>query len=167
MDRKKRIISILVKNHAGVLARVSLLFCQRGFNIDSLTVSATDDPEISRITVTTSGDDAAMRQVISQTQKLTETTAVFELEKSNSVMRELLLVKVEAAESERSKVREISEIYKAKIVDLSPDSMILELTGKPEKIDGMIGMLSEFNISEMCRTGVTALSRGIQKQEDF
>ena len=82
-------------------------------------------------------------------------------------MRELLLVKVEAAESERAKIREISEIYKAKIVDLSPDSMILELTGKPEKIDGMVGMLGNYNIIEMCRTGITALSRGIESEEDF
>ncbi len=167
MDNNKRIISILVKNHSGVLARVSLLFCQRGFNIDSLTVSATNDPDISRITITTTGNDASMKQVISQTEKLTESTAVFELDKSNSVMRELLLVKVEAAESERAKIREISEIYKAKIVDLSPDSMILELTGKPEKIDGMISMLGNYNIIEMCRTGITALSRGIESEEDF
>ncbi len=167
MDNNKRIISILVKNHSGVLARVSLLFCQRGFNIDSLTVSATNDPDISRITITTTGNDASMKQVISQTEKLTESTAVFELDKSNSVMRELLLVKVEAAESERAKIREISEIYKAKIVDLSPDSMILELTGKPEKIDGMVGMLGNYNIIEMCRTGITALSRGIESEEDF
>ncbi len=167
MDNNKRIISILVKNHSGVLARVSLLFCQRGFNIDSLTVSATNDPDISRITITTTGNDASMKQVISQTEKLTESTSVFELDKSNSVMRELLLVKVEAAESERARIREISEIYKAKIVDLSPDSMILELTGKPEKIDGMISMLGNYNIIEMCRTGITALSRGIESEEDF
>lgn len=167
MDNNKRIISILVKNHSGVLARVSLLFCQRGFNIDSLTVSATNYPDISRITVTTTGNDASVKQVISQTEKLTESTAVFELDKSNTVMRELLLVKVEAAESERARIREISEIYKAKIVDLSPDSMILELTGKPEKIDGMISMLGNYNIIEMCRTGITALSRGIESEEDF
>ncbi len=167
MEQNKRILSVLVKNHAGVLARVALLFCQRGFNIDSLTVSETDDPGISRITVTTTGSETLTQQVISQTEKLTETVRVFELKPSTSVMRELLLVKVAANEGERGAVKEIAEIYKAKIVDLSPDSMILELTGKPDKIDGMIDMLGSYRIIEMCRTGVTALGRGIAEEQTF
>ncbi len=156
----KEVLSALVENHSGVLARVTSLFSQRGYNIDSLTVSATDDPEISRITIVVEGDSHIIEQIILQTEKLTETRQVFALNQSHSLLRELLLIKLAADERNRAAIREIAEIYKAKIIDLSSDSMVLELTGAPEKIDGFLEVLKQYTILEMCRTGVTALERG-------
>ena len=150
--RKRRVISLLVDNQSGVLARVSSLFCRRGFNIDSLTVSATNDPTVSRITVTVSGSDKELQQLILQTERLEVTRQVFVLE--------LLLLKVEADVHNRAELREVGSIYKAKIIDLSPDSMVFELIGKPEKIDAFLKMFEDYKILELCRTGVTALERG-------
>jgi len=156
----RRIISLLVDNHSGVLARVSSLFCRRGFNIDSLTVSATNDPAISRITVTIHGNDRDLSQLLLQTDRLEETRQVFVIDDEKCLQRELLLLKVAADERTRAELREISNIYKAKIIDLSPDSMVFELTGKPEKIDAFLLLFAKYHILEMCRTGVTALERG-------
>ena len=159
-EAPRRVISLLVDNHNGVLARVSSLFCRRGFNIDSLTVSATNDPAVSRITVTLHGDDAAISQLILQTERLEVTRQVFVLDSEKSLERELLLLKVAADVHNRSELREIASIYKAKIIDLSPDSMVLELTGRPEKVDAFLKILTDYKILEQCRTGVTALERG-------
>ena len=156
----RRVISLLVDNHNGVLARVSSLFCRRGFNIDSLTVSATNDPAVSRITVTLHGDDAAISQLILQTERLEVTRQVFELTPDKSLQRELLLLKVACNTAERAEMREIATIYKSKIIDLSPDSMVFELTGRPEKINAFLKMFSGYDILELCRTGITALERG-------
>ena len=156
----RRVISLLVDNQNGVLARVSSLFCRRGFNIESLTVSATNDPTISRITVTLHGDDAAINQLILQTERLEVTRQIFELTPEKSLQRELLLLKVACDAPTRAEMREIAAIYKAKIIDLSPDSMVFELTGKPEKIDAFLKMFDGYEILELCRTGVTALERG-------
>ena len=160
MQTHKEVISILVDNHSGVLARVASLFGRRGFNIDSLTVSATQDPSISRITVVAEGDRQVLEQIIRQTAKLVETKRVVALPTESSIQRELLLVKIAADESTRSVIREAAEIYKASIVDLSVDSMVVELTGKPSKINGFLSVIREYNILEMCRTGVTAMERG-------
>ena len=157
---QRRVISLLVDNQNGVLARVSSLFCRRGFNIDSLTVSATNDPTVGRITVTFGGDEQALNQLLLQTERLECTRQVFELDQNNSLMRELLLLKIACDSSNRTELREIASIYKAKIIDLSPDSMVLELTGKPEKIDAFLTMFDGYEILELCRTGVTALERG-------
>ena len=160
MSEKKQVVSMLVDNHAGVLARVSSLFARKGFNIDSLTVSATDDPKLSRITITTRGDKQQLSQILSQTGKLIEVRNVDALNPETTIQRELLLVKVKADEKKRSAVREAAEIYKASVVDLSVDSMVVELTGKPAKIDGFLAVIGQYEILEMCRTGVTALERG-------
>ena len=160
MESKRRVISLLVDNQSGVLARVSNLFCRRGFNIDSLTVSATNDPEVSRITVTITSDEKALSQLILQTERLEVTRQVFVLDHENSLERELLLLKLAADVHNRSELREIASIYKAKIIDLSPDSMVLELTGRPEKVDAFLKILADYKILEQCRTGVTALERG-------
>ncbi len=160
MPTNKEVFSILVDNHSGVLARVASLFSRRGFNIDSLTVSATNDPKISRITVVAEGDKDELEQIVLQTAKLIETRQICTLPPENSIQRELLLVKIAADETNRSVIREAAEIYKASIVDLSTDSMVVELTGKPSKIDGFLAVVSKYNILEMCRTGVTALQRG-------
>lgn len=157
---QRKVISLLVENHSGVLARVSSLFCRRGFNIDSLTVSATNDPTVSRITVTVSGSDKELQQLVLQTERLEVTRQVFVLETANTLQRELLLLKVAADVHSRAELQEIANIYKAKIIDLSPDSMVFELTGKPSKIDAFLLMFRDYNILEMCRTGVTALERG-------
>ena len=143
MESKRRVISLLVDNQSGVLARVSNLFCRRGFNIDSLTVSATNDPAVSRITVTITSDEKALSQLILQTERLEVTRQVFVLDHENSLERELLLLKVAADVHNRSELREIASIYKAKIIDFSPDSMVLELTGRPEKVDAFLKILAD------------------------
>lgn len=156
----KKYISVLVKNHEGVLARLSSLFCQRGFNIDSLNVSATNDASLSRITITTSGGEEEIKQIINQTKKLHEYVGILELDPNESLIRELLLVKIECDEHNRSSLLELATIYKAKIIDIAAGSIVFELTGKPAKIDSYIENLENYNIIEMCRTGVTALQRG-------
>ena len=156
----KEVISILVDNHSGVLTRISSLFGRRGFNIDSLTVSATNDPTVSRITVTVSGSGKELQQLVLQTERLEVTRQVFVLETANTLQRELLLLKVAADVHSRAELQEIANIYKAKIIDLSPDSMVFELTGKPEKINAFLVMFQGYKILEQCRTGVTALERG-------
>lgn len=157
---QKKYLSVLVENHAGVLARVSSLFCQRGFNIESLTVSATDNPEISRITIVSSGDEASFRQIIKQTAKLIETRAIFPLNLRTSLLRELLMIKLRTNEENRGRINEIARAFKAETIDVSVGSIVLELTGEPERIDSFLSSLSEFEILEMCRTGVTAMERG-------
>ena len=129
---QRRVISLLVDNQSGVLARVSNLFCRRGFNIDSLTVSATNDPTVSRITVSVSGTEKELQQLILQTERLEVTRQVFVLNESTALERELLLLKVMANVTNRAELREIAGIYKAKIIDLSPDSMVFELTPSRE-----------------------------------
>ena len=156
----KEVISIIVDNHSGVLTRISSLFGRRGFNIDSLTVSATDKPDISRITIVVNDDEKVLQQIILQTARLEETKKIFVLNAANSLYRELLLLKVAADSSNRSELREIGGIYKAKIIDLSPASMVFELTGEPDKIDAFLKMMEGFKILEMCRTGITAIERG-------
>ncbi len=159
-SNQRRVISLLVDNQSGVLARVSNLFCRRGFNIDSLTVSATNDPTVSRITVSVSGTEKELQQLILQTERLEVTRQVFVLNESTALERELLLLKVVANVTNRAELREIAGIYKAKIIDLSPDSMVFELTGRPEKIDAFLKLMTDYQILEQCRTGVTALERG-------
>ncbi len=168
MKEKKQVVSMLVENNAGVLARVASLFARKGFNIDSLTVSATDDESISRITITTRGDKLTLAQILSQTAKLIEVKKVVALDPEATIQRELLLVKIAADENMRSVIREAAEIYKASVVDLSVDSMVVELTGKPSKIDGFLSVIRQYDILEMCRTGVTALERGsaVMGEED-
>ena len=156
----KQVISVLVDNHSGVLTRISSLFGRRGFNIDSLTVSATNDPAVSRITIVVHDDAKVLQQIVLQTARLEETRHIFVLDPAVSLFRELLLLKVEATQANRSELREIGSIYKAKIIDLSPESLVFELTGEPDKIDAILKMMEGFTILEMCRTGITALERG-------
>ena len=163
------IIALLVENNANVLSRISMLFGRRGYNIDSLTVSATNDPAISRITLTARGDDRVIEQIVLQTKKLVEVKAVQIEDENEAILRELLLVKVAADESQRAAIRDICEVYKASIVDYSADSLVCELTGKPSKINGFLDILDKYEILELCRTGVTAIDRGakIMTCEDY
>ena len=157
---KKKYLSILVDNHEGVLTRIASLFRQRGFNIDSLSVSATNDSTLSRVTIGMSGDEEEIKQIINQTRKLYEYEGMFEIDPNDSLVRELLLVKVAANEHIRSGLLELATIFKAKIIDVSEGSMVFELTGKPIKLDSYIENLKPYTILEMCRTGATALQRG-------
>ena len=160
MADKKDVISIFVDNHANVLTRVVSLFGRRGFNIDSLTVSTTDNPKVSRITIVFTGNEQTLSQILTQTQKLEVVRDIFLLEKENSLYRELLLMKISATKDTRSAVKEIVDIYRGKIISLSKDSMIVELTGAPEKLDGFMEMINCYEIIEVCRTGITGISRG-------
>jgi len=157
---EKVALAMLVENNAGVLARVALMFGRRGFNIDSLTVSETNDPGISRITITTQGDQKIIEQIVLQTQKLIEVRAVRVENVEGDILRELLLVKLSTTDDQRSRILEICQIYKADIVDLTKSSLIIELTGKPTKVDAFLDVLSPYRIIELCRTGLTAISRG-------
>lgn len=169
MRKNKVVIALLVENNANVLSRVSMLFGRRGYNIDSLTVSETSDPAISRITLVSHGDDRVIEQIILQTKKLVEVKAVQIEDENEAIMRELLLVKVAADESQRAAIRDICEVYKASIVDYSPHSIVCELTGKPSKINGFLDVVGKHKILELCRTGVTAIDRGskIMSCENF
>jgi acetolactate synthase I/III small subunit len=164
MTVKKEVISIFVDNQANVLTRVAGLFGRRGFNIDSLTVSATNNPEISRITIVFEGDEVGLAQILAHTEKLEVVRGIYPLEREESLFRELLLMKVKANEENRSAIREIVDIYRGRIVDLSKESMIIESTGAPEKIDGLMKMLEGYEILEVCRTGVTGILRGWNKE---
>ncbi|NLM19374.1 MAG: acetolactate synthase small subunit [Clostridiaceae bacterium] len=157
--KKMRVLSILVKNNAGTLTRVAGLFARRGYNIDTLTVSATKDHRFSKITLTAELDDIMLGQLMSQTAKLQEVVSIEELFDHNSVLREILLVKVAVTHECRSKLIEIATVYKGVVVDLSRESMIIELTGKPQKIDAFISVIDNFDIINFCRTGVTAVQR--------
>jgi acetolactate synthase-1/3 small subunit len=163
MAMKKYTLSIVVENNPGVLARVASLFGRRGYNIDSLTVSETNDPGTSHITLTVTGDEQILEQIIKQVYKLEEVIQVVHLSDSKTLSRELLLIKMDNGAGARTQLREIVDIYEAKIVDLAPGSMIIELTGAPQKIDAFLGMMKEFKIIEMCRTGVTAMEKDSSK----
>ncbi len=160
---KKEIVSIMVDNRANVLTRVVSMFGRRGFNIDSLTVSATNDPSLSRITIVFSATEMSMQQIITQTEKLEEVKSIYVLNRENSLYRELLLVKVRNDDSQRTGIKEIVDVYRGKIVDLSRGSMIIELTGTPEKLDGFLDVMSVYDIAEVCRTGIT----GIESSPDY
>lgn len=162
---KRFVIAVYVENKYGVLARVSGMFMRRGFNIDSLTVGETDDPNYSRITVTINGDEYAREQLINQLKKLYNVKQVKLLKNEITVGRELMLIKVKTTPENRSEVMAAAEIYRAKIVDYNTDTMCVEVTGEPSKINAFIEVMKPLGIVEMCRTGVVALERGISMLE--
>ncbi len=156
---KKEVVSIYVDNKANVLTRVVSLYGRRGFNIDSLTVSATNDPAISRITIVFEGDHLTLNQIVAQTEKLEVVRSIKTLGSSESFFRELLMVKVAADKNVRSEIKEIVDIYRAKIINLTQSEMVLELTGSPEKLNAFLAMLGEYKIIDICRTGVTGIEK--------
>lgn len=158
--KQRHYLILLVENNAGVLTRISSLFMQRGFNIDTLTVASTDKPGVSRITVSFIGDDKVASQLISQTEKLIETKLVICVEHEEAVLRELLLVKIETNSENLDAVVRTAAHNHFRIVDSSNGCMVLETSGSPEKIEKMLKLLEPFDIVEMCRTGVTALEKG-------
>ena len=161
-DPKKNTIAALVSNRSGVLTRISGLFARRGYNIESLTVCATEDPELSRMTIVLVGDEYTLYQM----DKLDDVKKIGCADELDCVYRELLLVKVPASPEVRSQIVEIRDIYKAKVVDLSVDTMILELTGIPTKVDAFLKVIEPYGIIEMQRTGVTVLARGRHTLKD-
>jgi acetolactate synthase I/III small subunit len=155
----KHTISVLVENHFGVLARVSALFSARGYNIDSLCVGETEDPAVSRMTVVVRGNDSVLDQIIKQLNKLVDTIEVQDLTNEDFVERELVMIKIGVGRRQRSEVIEIVSIFRAKVVDCSADSMILEVTGSEGKVEAFIDMMRPFKILEIVRTGEIAITR--------
>lgn len=160
MQKEKFILSLLVRNESGVLTRVSGMFARRGFNIDSLSVGETLDPLTSRITITATGDDYIQDQIFKQLEKLHDVLIIENMDIHNTVVRELLLIKVNVAQGERSEVLEAISIFRAKVVDLSFTSLTVEITGEKTKCDAFVEYLKPFGIAELCRTGLTAIGRG-------
>ncbi len=155
----KHIIAVLVENKPGVLARVSSLFRRRGFNIESLAVGTTEREDISRMTIVVKGDDKTVEQVVKQLNKLIEVIKVSDLSE-NSVNRVLALVKVAATTENRGEIIEIANIFRARIVDVARDSLIIEITGDEEKIDAFTNLMRQYGIKEFVKTGVVSMARG-------
>ncbi len=155
----KFVIAVYVDNKFGVLTRVTSMFTRRGFNIDALTVGETERPEYSRITISLSGDGYAREQLINQMRKLYNVKKVEVLE-SDSIKRELMLIKVKNSQKQRSDVLAAVDVYRAKVIDYTSDEMCIEITGEPSKIDAFVKLMIPFGVIEMCRTGVVALERG-------
>lgn len=164
---RRMVLSILVDNMAGVLSRVSGLFSRRGYNIDSLTVSETENPAYSRMTVAVTGDDQILEQIRKQLAKLEDVREIKELADGESVCRELILVKVLAGQNERQAIIAVADIFRAKIVDVAMESMMIELTGNQAKLDAFIKLLDGFEIKELVRTGITGLTRGAGDLADY
>lgn len=157
---KKRVLSLLVVNSSGVLSRVSGMFSRRGYNIDSLTVGVTEDPKYSRMTVVVSGDDRTLDQIEKQLYKLEDVIQVTELKDGKSVCRELVLVKVKADKTEKQQIIAVADVFRAKIVDVATESLMIELTGNINKVEAFLGLLDGFEILSVVRTGLTGLVRG-------
>src|SRR5690348_17143646 len=153
-------MSVLVENKPGVLARIAGLFSRRGFNIDSLAVGPTEHPEISRMTIVVNVEDLPLEQVTKQLNKLINVLKIVELESNSSVQRELMLVKVRADAETRSQVLETVQLFRAKVVDVAPDAVTIEVTGNRDKLDAFIRVLEPFGIKELVQSGMVALGRG-------
>lgn len=157
---KRYVLSVLVENHSGVLSRVSGLFSRRGYNIDSLSVGVTEDPNVSRMTIVVRGDQYILEQIKKQLNKLIDVIKVIELRSDQSVYRELVLLKVRATTEQRAEIIEIVNIFRGKVVDVASESLMIEITGDEEKLFALINMVEPYGIKEMIRTGLTALERG-------
>lgn len=159
---QKKVFQLLVDNTSGVLSRISGLFSRRGYNIESITAGVTADPRFTRITIVTSGDDVILEQIEKQVGKLVDVRDIKELKPDESVYRELILIKVKASPEQRQGVIAVADIFRAKIVDVAKESLIIELTGNQNKIEAFIGLLDGYEILEIARTGIAGLSRGIE-----
>lgn len=157
-----RVIQLLVDNTSGVLSRISGLFSRRGYNIESITAGVTADPRYTRITIVTSGDDDILDQIEKQVAKLIDVRDIKVLKPKCSVYRELALIKVRCAANERQGIISMADIFRANIIDVSKESLIIEMTGDQEKIDAFLGLLDGYEVLELARTGIAGLSRGIK-----
>ncbi|MBU3101474.1 MULTISPECIES: acetolactate synthase small subunit [Clostridium] len=155
----KYILSILVENHSGVLSKMAGLFTRRGYNIDSLTVSITDDPTISRMTIVVSGDEQITEQIVKQLNKLIDVIKILELSPEKSVSREVALIKMALDQGTRSFIIETVNIFKCNIVEMNAKSIIIEITGNEEKVSSFIELMRPYGIKEVVRTGLAVLQR--------
>ena len=158
----QRVFSLLVDNNPGVLRRVSGLFSRRGYSIDSITAGVTADPRFTRITIVASGDELILSQIEKQVRKLEDVIEIKVLHPKDSVYRELIMVKVRANKTERTEIISVADIFRAKIVDVEKDSLMVELTGNGSKVDAFLELLEGYEILELARTGITGLQRGIK-----
>ena len=158
---QNKILSLLVDNTSGVLSRIAGMFSRRGYNIDSITAGVTADVNYTRITVVCSGDDAILDQIVKQLAKLVDVRDIKVLDPSDSVVRETVLVKVAAAPEQRQGIVSIADIFRAKVVDVAANSLMIELTGNQNKLDAFLNLMADFEVLEMVRTGITGLGRGV------
>ncbi len=156
----RHVLSVLVENQSGVLSRVSGLFSRRGYNIDSLSVGETEDPKVSRMTIVVRGDDYILEQIKKQLNKLIDVIKIVELDTQQSVFRELAMIKVNTTMETRASVIEIVSIFRANIVDVSNETLTVEMTGDESKIEAFINLMNNYGIAEVVRTGLTAIERG-------
>ena len=157
---RSQVFSLLVDNNPGVLSRIAGLFSRRGYSIDSITAGATTDTRFTRITVVASGDELILSQIEKQVRKLEDVVDIKVLKDGESVYRELIMVKLRANASQRGEIISVADIFRAKIVDVEEDSLIIELTGTQSKLEAFLNLLRGYEILELARTGITGLSRG-------
>lgn len=163
----QRIFSLLVDNNPGVLSRIAGLFSRRGYNVDSITAGVTADPRFTRITIVASGDELILSQIEKQVRKLVDVREIKVLHPESSVCRELIMVKIRANAKQRSEVVSVADIFRAKIVDVEKESLMIELTGTQSKLDAFLNLLEGYEILELARTGITGLSRGSKDVTTF
>ena len=156
----RRILSVLLENESGALSRVIGLFAQRGYNIESLTVAPTDDPTLSRMTLVTTGNDEVVEQIKKQLNKLIDTVKLLDLSEGPHIEREMMMVKVRAERSDREELKRLTDIFRAKIIDVTDTSYVIELTGASRKLDAFIDALPEGLLIEVVRSGPTGIARG-------
>lgn len=166
-NMRRMVLSLLVDNTSGVLSRIAGLFSRRGYNIDSISSGVTEDPKFSRLTVAVTGEELTLEQIEKQLGKLEDVREITELKDNNSVCRELVLVKVMADAKERQSIISVAGIFRANVVDVAIDSLMIELTGNQNKIDAFIKLLDGFVIKELVRTGLTGLTRGSGDIADY
>ena len=157
---RKQALSILVENTSGVLSHISGLFSRRGYNIDSFSSGVTADPRYTRITIVASGDEQILEQIEKQLAKLEDVRNIKKLEPGTSVTRELILVKIKAKDTERQAILSVTNIFHGKVVDVTNDTMVIELTGHQDKLDAFMDLLQGYETLELARTGITGLTRG-------
>ncbi len=157
---RRQVLSLLVENTAGVTSHISGLFSRRGYNIDSFSSGVTADPKYTRITIVASGDEQILEQIEKQLSKLEDVLDIKKLEQGTSVTRELILVKIRAKDTDRQAILNATEIFRGKVVDVTNDSMVIELTGHQDKLDAFLDLLQGYEILELARTGITGLTRG-------
>lgn len=160
-EEKKMVLSLLVDNNPGVMARVASLFSRRGYNIDTIAAGVTNNPKYTRITTTVHGDDQVLKQIQAQIAKLEDVRKIVILGDTDSVQRELVIVKVMADKKDRQDIIALADVFRAKVVDVQANSMMLELTGDQDKLDAFLNLMSDFEVLETVRTGITGLSRGM------
>lgn len=159
---QKKVFQLLVNNTSGVLSRIAGLFARRGYNVESITAGVTADPRITRITIVASGDDVILEQIEKQLAKLEDVRNIKELKPEKSVYRELIMIKVRATAEQRPAVIAITDIFRAKIIDVAPESLMIELTGNQQKIEAFLDLFEGYEILEQARTGIAGLGRGTE-----